>query len=186
MRVADMLTIDDFADVGLDLVARRTDVRLELVVCEKAETLDNIALSGPPVQRSWEAGSVVAYQQAIAARDEDEATAVVKRIVRKLEACQHKPPPSWLYGPTHTERLGPGLTATWLGRVDGELNVNGRAPKGEQINGGIGVLRHGSHVAVLSISFCASAGDGGACVVADGDAYDQLAALSRAGARRLG
>lgn len=181
-----MLTTTDFREVGLTVTPQRSDVRLELVVCHEKQTLDDVASSGPPLQRLWEAGSVVATEQAIASRDAAEATHVARRVLRKLEACQEAVAGHWVYGPTHTERLGPATTASWLGTVDGELNTTGRAPRGEKISGGIAVLRHGLHVAVLYISWCASAGDTAACVVAGGNAYEQLAALSHAAALRLG
>lgn len=183
---ANMLSEADFRKVGLTLAAQPSEVRLELVGCNKKETLDSVALSGPPVQRVWEAGSVVAYEQAIAARDSDEAAEIARRVLRKLEACQEAAAGHWVYGPTHSEQLDPATAASWLGEVDGELNTTGRAPKGEKINGGMAVLRRGTHVAVLSINWCSSEGDEPACVVAGSGAYQQLVALSRAAALRLG
>ncbi len=181
-----MLADADFRKVGLTLTAQPPEVRLELVGCTKMETLDSVALSGPPVQRVWEAGSVVAYQQAIAARDAEEAAEIARKVLRKLEACQKTPVGYWVYGPTHSEQLDPATTAVWLGEVSGELNTAGRAPQGEKINGGMAVLRRGTHVAVLKINWCSSEGDEPACIVAGKGAYQQLAALSRAAARRLG
>jgi hypothetical protein len=186
VRSENLLTTTDFDDVGLTVTPERSDVRLEVVVCEKEETLDDVALSGPPLQQLWQKGRVVASEQAIAARDAAEATDVAKRVLRKLEACQVEVATHWVYGPTHTERVGPGTTASWLGMVNGKLNTSGSAPKGEKISGGIAVLRHDSHVAVFNINWCASAGDSPACVVAGPEAYGQLAELSRAAARRLG
>ena len=181
-----MLGVGDLREVGLSLTPRRADVRLELVGCEKKQTLDTIAASGPPLQRAWEAGSVVAYQQAIVARSEEEASGVVRRVLRTLEKCQRRPRGYWLYGPTHTQRLGPGVSVSWLGEVDGSLNTTGHAPQPERINGGVAVLQHGARVAVLSVDWCVSAGDGGACVVAAGDAAGQLNRLSRTAALKLG
>jgi len=190
VRSANMLTTADFQAVGLTLTPSRSDARLELQSCAdgayKRETLAEIAVSGPPVERTWDAGQVGATEEAIAARDADEATTVVKRILKRLETCQRRPPGYFLHGPTHTERLGPATTASWVGVVDGTLNTTGRAPKGAGINGGIAVLRRGAHVALLEIGWCESAGDAAACVVADGDPDGQLAALSRAAALRLG
>lgn len=181
-----MLTTTDFREVGLSLTVQPSTGRLEPVVCDKTEALDVVASSGPPVQRIWEAGSVVATEQAITAGYEEEATDLARRVLRKLEACQEAVAGHWVYGPTHTERLGPSITASWLGTVDGSLNTTGRAPRGEKIWGGVAVLRHGLHIAVLNISWCAGAGESPACVVAGGNAYEQLAALSRAAALRLG
>ncbi|WP_433005250.1 hypothetical protein [Kribbella sp. CA-294648] len=183
---ANMLGDADFRKVGLKLTAQPSDVRLEIVACQKNETLDAIALSGPPVQRAWEGGPVVAYQQVIAARDEDEAAQIARKVLRKLEACQEAEPGVWVYGPTHSEQLDPATTASWLGQVSGELNTTGRAPKGEKINGGMAVLRRGTHVGVLAINWCSSEGDEPACVVAGKGAYQQLVTLSRAAALRLG
>jgi hypothetical protein len=186
VTAANMLAVADFGKVGLTLTAQTSDVRLEIVGCQKNETLDAIALSGPPVQRVWEGGTVVAYEQAIAARDEDEAAQVARKVLRKLEACQKAAAGQWVYGPTHSEQLDPATAASWLGQVSGELNTTGRAPKGEKINGGMAVLRRGTHVGVLAINWCSSEGDEPACVVAGKGAYQQLVALSRAAALRLG
>jgi hypothetical protein len=186
VTAANMLDVADFRTAGLTLTAQPSDVRLEIVSCQKNETLDAIALSGPPVQRAWEGGPVVAYEQAIAARDEDEAAQIARKVLRKLEACQEAAPGAWIYGPTHSEQLDPVTTASWLGQVSGELNTTGRAPEGEKINGGMAVLRRGTHVGVLAINWCSGEGDEPACVVAGKGAYQQLVALSRAAALRLG
>jgi hypothetical protein len=180
-----MLTDADFRKVGLTVTQRPPDVRLELVGCDKLETLDSVAVSGPPVQRAWEAETIVTYQQAISARDDDEAVDSYTKVLRKLEACQKTVPGHWVYGPTHTETLDPVTTVSWLGNVDGSLNTTGKAPSGEKISGGIAVMRRGIHVGVFVINWCASAGDEAACVVAGGNAYNQLVALSRAAALRL-
>jgi hypothetical protein len=182
---ANMLTDADFRKVGLTVTQRPPDVRLELVGCDKMETLDAVALSGPPVQRAWEAETIVAYQQVIAAKDEDEAVESYGKVLRKLEACQKTEPGHWVYGPTRTQTLDPVTTVSWLGNVDGSLNTTGKAPSGDKINGGIAVMRRGIHVGVFEINYCASAGDEPACVVAGGNAYDQFVSLSRTAAFRL-
>lgn len=182
---ANMLTDADFRKVGLAVTQQPPDVRLELIGCDKMETLDSVAVSGPPVQRAWEAETIVAYQQAIATRDEDEAKESYTKVLRKLEACQKAEPGHWVYGPTQTKNLDPVTTVSWLGNVDGSLNTTGKAPSGEKINGGIAVMRRGIHVGVFVISYCASAGDEAACVVAGGNAYQQLVDLSRTAALRL-
>ncbi|MEU0096527.1 hypothetical protein [Kribbella sp. NPDC006257] len=182
---ANMLTDADFRKVGLTVTQRPPDVRLELVGCDNMETLDNVAVSGPPVQRAWEAEKIVAYQQVIAAKSEEEAAESYTKVLRKLEACQKKEPGHWVYGPTHQENLDPVTTVSWLGSVDGSLNTTGKAPSGEKIDGGIAVMRRGIHVGVFEINFCASAGDEPACVVAGGNASQQLAGLSRTAAGRL-
>ena len=103
-----------------------------------------------------------------------------------LETCQQRPPKYWVYGPTHTERLGPGTKVSWVGSVDESLNTTGRAPRDAGISGGTAVLQRGAYVAMLSIGWCQSAGDTPACIEADGDPQAQLAALSRAAVLRLG
>ena len=186
VTATNLLVTSDFRAVGLRVAPERSDVRLDVVVCDGLQTLDEIAQSGPGVQQRWQQGSISASEQAITDFDASYAAGTVKRIVRTLEGCQVDVATHWVYGPTHTERLGPDVTATWLGTVNGQLNTTGRAPSGERIDGGIAVLRHGAHIAVFSISWCGSAGDEPACVVAPGNAYEQLAALSRAAAKRLG
>ncbi|WP_344234827.1 hypothetical protein [Kribbella hippodromi] len=183
---ANMLSNADLSSVGLAVSPQPPDVRLELVGCDKMQTLDDIAVSGPPVQRTWEGGTVVAYEQAVAARDEDEAEQVARQVLGKLEACQKRPAGYWVYGATHSEPIDRVTTASWVGEIDGSFNTAGRAPKDAKISGGTAVLRRGNHVAVFSINWCSSAGDEAACVVADGDAAKQLATLSRLAARRLG
>lgn len=182
-----LLTTDDFSRLGLTVTAQDPDVRIEPVACDgDPKSLDDIASSGPPVQRRWAAETIVASQQVIVARDSDEATDVVGWVRAELEACQKEVPTHWVYGPTHHEKLGPEVTATWFGTVDGELNTTGRAPKGERISGGVAVVRNDQRVSVLDISWCASAGDAPACIEAGDGAYEQLAALSRTAALRLG
>jgi hypothetical protein len=190
---ANMLTVADFRAVGLSVRPTRSDSRLEVTTCTGAthqayewETLAEIASSGPPVQREWEAGSVVAAEEAIALKQEEQAADLVRRIVRKFESCQVRPPTYWVYGPTHTERLGASTTVTWLGSVDGELNRTGRAPKDAQVDGGVAVMRRGLHVAVFNLSVCASPGESHVCMITAGGPNQQLAALSRRAALRLG
>ncbi len=182
----DLLGTADFRSVGLEVTPQSADVRMEPVTCTEHESLDEIAASGPPVQGRWEAGTVVASEQAVAARDVEEAAEVAKTVRITLEGCQDEAPGHWVYGPTHTEKLGATVEASWLGTVDGELNTTGRAPKGEKISAGVAVVRNGVRVAVFDISWCASTGDSPACLVAGPEAYGQLAELSRTAARRLG
>ena len=190
VRSTNMLTTADLQMVGLDLEPQRADGRPEMSPCTDSgyqwKTLAEIAVSGPPVQREWSAGAVGVGEEAIAARDGEEATTIAKRILDMLETCQQRPPGYWLNGPTHTERLGPGTTVSWLGSIDGSLNKTGRAPKNAGISGGTAVLRRGAHVGVLQIGWCQSAGDSPACIEAEGDPEGQLASLSRAAALRLG
>jgi hypothetical protein len=201
VTTANLLTDADLRKVGLKLTPTPvTGSRLELVSCNRArETLDSVAESGPPVQQGWEDdpaedddpnGGVAVYQQVIANGTEEEAQSTVRFVLNVLEECQRAKPGTGVYGPTHSEILGPGTTATWLGKVDGTLNKTGRAPKGEKIRGGVAVVRRGQHVAVFTISWCAGAGEYDPCAstggVAGPGAYGQLVALSRAAARRLG
>ncbi|HEY5820500.1 MAG TPA: hypothetical protein VIT20_00900, partial [Propionibacteriaceae bacterium] len=127
-----------------------------------------------------------ASQQAVVAKDVDEATDIVARITTELEGCQKEVATHWVYGPTHRENMGPEITATWLGSVNGQLNKTGRAPAGERISGGIGVVRNGARIAVFDIHWCASAGDTAACIEGPDDAYKQLSSLTRSAALRLG
>ena len=186
VSAADLLTADDLAAVGLDLSPQRSDGRAEIVACTDHETLDDVAESGPPAQQFWDGGTVGLTEQAVLARDEDEAVAVVRRVLRRLEACQRRPVGYWLYGPTRTVRLGVPGTARWLPKVSEELNTTGRAPAGAPDDGGVAVLRRGSRVAVLDISWCQSAGDGAPCTEGPEDADAQFVALVRRAADRLG
>lgn len=189
----DLLTTADVRAAGLEVGDWSTSGRLELTSCTgdadqpyRRTTLAEVAVSGPPVQRLWSGETDGASEEAVTLKVEEEATAAVGKIVRIFASCQERPPGYWVYGPTHTERLGPQTTVTWLGSVDGELNQAGRAPEGAGINGGVAVLRDGVHVAVLSVNWCQSAGDEASCVVAPGDPEQQIATLSRKAARRLG
>lgn len=186
VAAADLLTDADFRAAGITVTAQNADVRLEPVFCDQGRSLDAVAGSGPPVQAVWETGSVVATEQAITARDENDAAEVAAQVLHILEACQKEVATHRVYGRTHTVELGGLVRASWLGMINGELNKTGRAPRPEKISGGIALVRNGAHVAVFDITWCASAGDSPACVVAPSGAADQLAALSRKAARRLG
>ncbi len=188
----DLLTADDFSRVGLTVSEQPSaGARLELTTCADGKytrtTLAEAARSGPAVQRLWEGETVAASQQAVYLNvsEPSEAADVARRVLRLVETCQRQPPSFWVYGPTHTERLGPDVTASWLGEVDGSLNRTGGAPEGAGISGGVAVLRHGNRVALVQLGLCAGAGESQPCTVAPG-AAEQLAALSRTAARRLG
>lgn len=185
---ANLLGDADLRRAGLTITRVPVESRLELVSCNgKHDTLDAVAESGPPVQRGWGEGPVIVYQQAIAARDGEEAAEIVTRVLRRFAACQRAAPGEWVYTPTHTEKLGPATTASWLGSVDGQLNTTGRAPAGEKINGGVAVMRRGHHVSVLTITWCAGEGESDPCGGTPvPHAYGRLVALSRAAALRLG
>ena len=186
VSATDLLTTADLAAAGLDLRPQRSDGRAEIVVCTDHETLDDVAESGPPVQQFWDGGSVGLTEQAVLARDEDEAAADVRRVLRRLEVCQHRPAGYWLYGPTRTVRLGVPGSASWLGKVSGERNTTGRAPAGAPLDGAVAVLRRGSRVAVLDVSWCQSAGDGAPCTEGPEGAEDRFVELVRTAAERLG
>ncbi|HEY5821346.1 MAG TPA: hypothetical protein VIT20_05190, partial [Propionibacteriaceae bacterium] len=104
MRADNLLTTADFAEVGLELTDQDPDVRLEPIVCDgDPQSLDDIASSGPPLQRLWDGGAIGASQQAVVAKDVDEATDIVARITTELEGCQKEVATHWVYGPTHRE-----------------------------------------------------------------------------------
>ena len=189
----DLLTAQDLTEVGLVVRERPSaGARLELTACTAGRytrtTLAETATSGPAVQRLWEGETIAASQEAVSLNvaEDAEAADVARRVLRLLETCQRQPPRSWVYGPTHTDRLGPRITASWLGQVDGSRNTTGRAPEDAGISGGVAVLRNGDRVAVVQLSLCAGAGESLPCTVAPADPGEQLAALSRAAARRLG
>lgn len=188
----DLLTAADFRKVGLDVTEKPSaGARLELTACADGRytrtTLAEVAKSGPAVQRLWEGETISASQEAVYLNvlEDSEAADVARRVLRLVETCQRQPPDYWVYGPTHTERLGPGITASWLGQVDGSLNKAGRAPKDAGISGGVAVLRHGNRVAVIGLGLCAGAGESQPCTVAPGNPGGQLAALSRTATLRL-
>ena len=187
--IDDLLTVADFADVGLTVTERPSSAaRLDVTGCTKTgyrrETLAELAHSGPPVQRSWEGATTSANEQAVTV-DIDEAVTAAQRVLRLLETCQRRPATYWVYGPTRTTTLSKDVTISWLGSVDGAYNTTGRAPRNGPYDGGVAVMRHRDRVAVIYLGLCSSAGDGSPCQDVDG-AEDTLAALARTAAHRLG
>ncbi|MEV6941440.1 hypothetical protein AB0N07_05410 [Streptomyces sp. NPDC051172] len=77
-----------------------------------------------------------------------------ERLLLEEVPCQTEPAGHWIYGPTHTVGVAPGIAANWMGSYDGDLNTAGTAPRGKEPCGGIAVLRNGSHYGVLEVDTC--------------------------------
>lgn len=77
-----------------------------------------------------------------------------ERLLLEEVPCQDEPPGHWIYGPTHTVDVAPGITASWMGTYDGDLNTTGVAPRGKEPCGGIAILGNGSHYGYLEIDNC--------------------------------
>lgn len=189
----DLLTTADLRAAGLkatELPPRR--LRLELTGCTgggyQRTTLAEAAKSGAPIERSWENKGFGATQEAVYLHvsEDSEAAAIHRRVLRIFESCQGRPPTYWVHGPTHTELLGPRVTVSWLGSVDGSFNKTGRAPKDAGISGGVVVVRNGERLAVIHIGWCAGEGESPACLVAPGHPERRIAELGRIAAERLG
>jgi hypothetical protein len=77
-----------------------------------------------------------------------------ERLLLEEMPCQNETPSHWVYGPTHTLALAPGVSASWMGMYQGTLNTTGAAPPGREPCGGLAFLRSGSHYAILEIDAC--------------------------------
>lgn len=77
-----------------------------------------------------------------------------ERLLLEEVPCQDEPAGHWVYGPTHTIDVAPGISANWLGYYDGDLNTAGTAPPGREPCGGIAVLGNGAHYGVLEVDAC--------------------------------
>ncbi|MET7472960.1 hypothetical protein ABZT17_01160 [Streptomyces sp. NPDC005648] len=77
-----------------------------------------------------------------------------QRLLLEEVPCQTEPAGRWVYGPTRTVDVAPGVTANWMGSYDGDLNTTGTAPRGKEPCGGIAVLRSGSHYGILEVDAC--------------------------------
>ncbi|MCF1506648.1 hypothetical protein [Streptomyces glomeratus] len=77
-----------------------------------------------------------------------------QRLLLEEVPCQEEPATHWVYGPTHTIDVAPGIGASWMGSYDGDLNTTGTAPRGKEPCGGIAILRNGSHYGVLEVDAC--------------------------------
>jgi hypothetical protein len=77
-----------------------------------------------------------------------------ERLLLEEVPCQQEPAGHWVYGPTHTIDVAEGITASWMGSYDGDLNTAGVAPRGKEPCGGVAVLRNGSHYGVLEVDAC--------------------------------
>lgn len=189
MTKANLLRTSDFTKLGLAVNEQAPDdSRITVPACpeDRQTTVAKIAASGPPLQRVWDGDSVRAYQEAVTLPSTKEAAAVVTRIIRLLESCHEMPPGHFVSGPTHRAQPRAEITASWVGIVAGELNVDGRAPEDpSKIAGGMAVVRNGVRVAVLDLNLCNTGGEQVPCTVGKGDPYQQLDALAMAAALRL-
>ncbi|MGW2785391.1 hypothetical protein ACWC3X_29760 [Streptomyces populi] len=96
----------------------------------------------------------VAREVAADARSPALARNYAQRLLLEEVPCQEATPSHWVYGPTHTIDVAAGITASWLGSYDGDLNTTGTAPRGKEPCGGIAILRNGSHYGVLEVYTC--------------------------------
>ncbi|MFS4092445.1 hypothetical protein [Streptomyces sp. AF1A] len=77
-----------------------------------------------------------------------------QRLLLEEVPCQQEPAGHWVYGPTRTIDVAPGITASWMGSYDGDLNTTGTAPRGKEPCGGVAILQNGSHYGVLEVDAC--------------------------------
>ncbi|WP_152626395.1 hypothetical protein [Streptacidiphilus carbonis] len=97
----------------------------------------------------------VAREVAADAGSQALAANFTERLVLEEVPCQTEPVGHWVYGPTNTVDVAPGIiTASWMGTYDGDLNTTGGAPRGKEPCGGIAVMRNGSHYGVLEVDAC--------------------------------
>ena len=80
-----------------------------------------------------------------------------ERLLLEEVPCQDEPAGHWVYGPTRTVGVAPGITASWMGSYTGDLNTGGSAPPRNEPCGGIAVLRNGSHYGFLEVDACLDA-----------------------------
>ncbi|MFE1378439.1 hypothetical protein ACFW6S_05770 [Streptomyces sp. NPDC058740] len=103
---------------------------------------------------SLDGADQVAREVAAEARSASLAQNFAQRLLLEQVPCQEETPGHWVYGPTRTLRLGPDVTASWMGAYQGSLNTTGTAPEGKEPCGGIAVLRSGTHYGVLEVNAC--------------------------------
>ncbi|MCW7942656.1 hypothetical protein AAW14_11500 [Streptomyces hygroscopicus] len=96
----------------------------------------------------------VAREVAADARSPTLAQNFTERLLLEEVPCQEEPATHWVYGPTHKIDVAAGITASWMGSYDGDLNTTGTAPRGKEPCGGIAILRNGSHYGVLEVDAC--------------------------------
>ncbi len=99
-------------------------------------------------------GDQVAREVAAAALSPTLSQNFTERLLLEEVPCQDEPPGHWVYGPTHTLDVAPGVTASWMGTYDGDLNTTGSAPRDKEPCGGLAFLRSGSHYGVLEVDAC--------------------------------
>jgi hypothetical protein len=99
-------------------------------------------------------GGQVAREVAAVAESQSLAENYAERLLLEEVPCQDEPAGHWLYGPTRTLDVAPGVAVSWMGTYEGKLNTAGVAPKGKEPCGGIAVLRSGTHYAFLQVDAC--------------------------------
>jgi hypothetical protein len=99
-------------------------------------------------------GGQVAREVAADTLSQSLAQNYTERLLLEEVPCQDEPAGHWVYGPTRTLDVAPGIAASWMGSYDGDLNTAGAAPKGKEPCGGIAVLRSGTHYAFLQVDAC--------------------------------
>ncbi|MFC1401247.1 MULTISPECIES: hypothetical protein [Streptacidiphilus] len=99
-------------------------------------------------------GGQVAREVAADALSQALAQNYTERLLLEEVPCQDEPAGHWVYGPTRTLDVAPGIAASWMGTYQGALNTAGAAPKDKEPCGGIAVLRSGTHYAFLQVNAC--------------------------------
>ncbi len=99
-------------------------------------------------------GGQVAREVAADAVSQALAQNYTERLLLEEVPCQDEPAGHWVYGPTRTLDVAPGIAASWMGTYEGNLNTAGAAPKDKEPCGGIAVLRNGTHYAFLQVDAC--------------------------------
>jgi hypothetical protein len=178
-----LLRVSDFRAAGLDVTSYpqngNTAPTSSLTSCTDerkvgARTLADLTGRSPAVMGTWDERRTTdtALEVVAVAESPAQAATDVRQLVAAQTLCQDEPARHWVYGDVRSEDVGPNASASWLGLYPGEQNTTGRAPAGRPPCGGVVVARSGTHHAVLEVFLCADA--------------DQLAALARASAHRLG
>jgi hypothetical protein len=99
-------------------------------------------------------GGQVAREVAADALSQALAQNYTERLLLEEVPCQDEPAGHWVYGPTRTLDVAPGIVASWMGTYQGDLNTAGAAPQDKEPCGGIAVLRSGTHYAFLQDDAC--------------------------------
>ncbi|MFC1408730.1 hypothetical protein ACEZDG_05490 [Streptacidiphilus sp. N1-1] len=173
MTVQHLLTAAEFRDVGITrhiyVQDRVGDGRYSNPACTGEKTLLQ-TLGGPRAYfrglmtskgtdaddptLAVNAADQVAREVAADADSPAAAQNFAERLLLEEVPCQTEPATHWVYGPTHTINVAPGITASWMGSYTGDQNTTGTAPAGKEPCGGIAILRNGSHYGILEIDAC--------------------------------